>query len=150
MEDNFITMSRFRYIKDIFTPDLGLGKGANYTEIEDGWAVRQVDIFEDYNRWLCSGCLDDYDEELQLGSGMLCDQPFVIDDYEIQVIGEDFFQRKYGIEWREQLTEMFIGMQEISKDEFEEIWNEAIRRCLERFPNTDLNKKLETKYETLE
>ena len=52
----------------VFTPDDGWGGGANYTEIEDGWATRQVDVFEDYAVWLSSGC-HDYDPVL--GSGEL-------------------------------------------------------------------------------
>lgn len=125
-------MARLRYIKDDFTQDLGVGRGASYTEVEDGWAVRQVDIFEDYDRWLCSGCPDDFDEELQLGGGMLCDQPMIIDEYEIQALGEHLLESKLGSDWRETIAEMFAGMQEISKAEFEEVWKEAMRRCLER------------------
>ena len=124
-------MSRIRYLKGIFTPNVGLGRGANYTEIEDGWAIRQVDIFEDYDRWLSSRC-HDYDTELGLGDCMLCDQPFIIDDYEIEVLGADFLRAKCGENWREEMKEMFKDAIEISKEEFEEIWEEAMRRCIDK------------------
>lgn len=121
-------MSRIRYLMGVFTPDLGLGRGANYTEIEDGWAIRQVDIFEDYDCWLSSDC-DYYCPELELGGGMLCDQPLFIDEYEIEVIGEDLLIDKWGKDWREDVEEMMKLGVEISKEQFEAIWEEAMRRC---------------------
>ena len=124
-------MSRTRYIKDVFTPEIGLGRGESYTEITDAWAVRQVDIFEDYDCWLSSGC-NDYSPELELGSAMLCDQPLIIDEYEIEVLGEDLLNVKWGKDWREDVDEMFKDVVEISKEEFETIWTEAMRRCVDK------------------
>jgi hypothetical protein len=124
-------MSRIRYLMGVFTPELGVGRGASYTEIEDGWAIRQVDIFEDYDAWLSSGC-HDYDPILELGDCMLCDQPLIIDEYEIEVLGEALLSAKWGKDWREEVEEMMrIGV-EISKEQFEEIWAEAMRRCADK------------------
>ena len=63
---------------------------------------------------------------------MLCDQPMIIDGYEIEVLGEDLLSAKFGEDWREELKEMFKDNVEISKERFEEIWAEAMWRCADK------------------
>ena len=41
---------------------------------------------------------------------MLCDQPMIIDEYEIEVLGEDYLSDKFGEEWREEIAVGFLLM----------------------------------------
>lgn len=63
---------------------------------------------------------------------MLCDQPMIIDEYEIEVLGEDLLIAKFGVDWREAVEEMFKDGVEISKEQFEEVWAEAMWRCADK------------------